>query len=322
METKKEVLIECLEINDKSKEILKKAGYKTVGDLVSVKKEEVEMLFNIPKISSLDFYGFTEFKRLKALLHHDFKLTFLGEYDDFGLTPEIANTPVSQLELPVAIKNVLEKQLYVYTLGDLLTVEYSSILKARHFGEKYLGILKDYVHSLGYTLNGEEPTLNEILKSLKEKGVQLLEEVIPNVKIYNPLYKNGIYTIEDLLNYGPDVCKIVRFGPLRQQELLKRMRELNLSFNDLSGVTVPKINQTVEVPKPVVAIRPNEAIITQAKIENDTIRNRIKQKEELVKEYECLMEERNQLIARENELDRLIEFKINEMKEGTSHGRK
>jgi len=322
METKKDMLIEHLDISDKTKEILIKGGYKTVGDLAAAKKEDVEVLFNIPKASLFDYDGPYAFKNLKGVLHRDFKVTFVGEYDNMGLTPEIANTPVSQLELPVAVKNVLTRQLAVYTLGDLLTTDYERIIKARNFGETYLGILKDYVHSLGYTLKDEQPTLKETLKSLKDQGVQLLEEIIPNVRIYTPLYKNGIYTLDDLLNFGPDVYKLVGFGLLRQQELTEKMNELNLTFNVSPIATGQKPEGTIEIPRPAVAIRPTEAIIAQAKIENEAIRTRIEQKEGLVAEYDRLMEERKQLIQREKELDQLIESKVNGMKEGISHGRK
>lgn len=322
METKKDMLIEHLDLGDKTKEILIKGGYKTVSDLAAAKKEDVEILFNIPRTSLRDYDGPYAFRHLKGLLHRDFNVTFLGEYDDMGLTSEIANTPVSRLELPVAVKNVLTRQLSVYTLGDLLTTDYERIIKARNFGETYLGILKDYVHSLGYTLKDEQPTLKETLTALREKGVQLLEEVIPNYRIYTPLYKNGIYTIEDLLNFGPEVHKLVGFGTIRQQELAEKMKELNLSFYVSPVASNQKPEGTVEIPRPAVAIRPTEAIIAQAKIENDAIRTRIEQKEGLVAEYDRLMEERKQLIQREKELDQLIESKVNGMKEGISHGRK
>ena len=322
METTKDMLIEYLNISDKTKEILKNHNYKTVSDLTSAKKEDIEVLFNIPKTSLLGYDGSYEFDRLKSLLHSDFKVTFLGEYDDMGLTPEMANTPVSQLELPVAIKNILTRQLSVGTLGDLLTTDCNRITKARNFGETYLGILKKYVHGLGYTLKNEHPTLKETLKSLKEQGVQLLDEVIPNAQICNLLYKNGIYTLDDLLDYGPDVYKLARFGPLRRLELTEKMKELNLTFNISPITTDQKPERTIAILRPAAAIRPTEDIIAQTKIENAAIITRIEKKEELVAEYNRLMEERKNLIQREKELDRLIQSKVNEMKEVTSRGGK
>lgn len=323
MEVKKDILIEHLNIEDKTKEILKKAGYLTLGDLTSAKVEEVEKYFaNVKEDGIWGYDGNHSFRHLRALLHRDYKLTFNGEFEQFGLTQEAATVPISQLELPTAIKTVLTRQLMAYTLGDILTVDYERFIKARNFGKHYLKVLKDYVHELGFTLKGEEPTLEEILTSLKERGVKLLEETFDNSKIYMPMYRNGIYSLEDLIEFGPEVNKILGFGPLRQQELATKMRELNLSFNVVPITAQKRPEETIDIPIPAVAIRPTDAMIEQAKIENETIRNRIKHKEKLVAEYDSLMAERKQLIAREQELDQLIQTKVSVMKEGISHGRK
>lgn len=308
----KDMLIKYLSIDDEAKEILNVAGYNTLGDLAAAKKEDIEKIFNISMNSAYDYNGIRSFKHLKALLHYNYEITFLGEYDDIGLTPEVANTPVSELELPVAVKNILIKQLYAYTLGDLLTTDYKSIVWARNFGETYLGILKKCIHDLGYTLKDERPTLKETIKSLKEQGVPLLEETISNSRICNLLYKNGIYTLTDLLNFGPDVCKLSGFGPLKQKELIEKMNELNLTFD--SPLIEQESQETAAFPGSVVETEPTEAIVSQAEAENNTIRIRIEKKQALLEEYNSLMEERKKLIQRESELDELIEAKVNEMK--------
>lgn len=324
----KDTLIQDLRwyVSDKTISILEKAGYMKVSDLAAEKKEVVERLLyknnNHSSVNVFKYDGVSEFRNLQGTLYGKFDVVFLGEYDDIGLTSEIAHTLVRKLELPEAVKSILAWDLSVYTLGDLLTIDYERIIKAGGIGETYLGILKDYVHSLGYTLKNEQPTLKETLTALREKGVQLLEEVIPNYRIYNLLYKNGIYTLDDLLNFGPEVNKLVGFGPIKQQELAEKMKELNLPFYVSPVASDKKLEENVEIPRPAVAIRPSEAIIAQVKIENDAIRARIEQKEGLVAEYDRLMEERKQLIQREKELDQLIESKVNGVKEGISHGRK
>lgn len=318
-ELKNNILIENLNLQDKTKEILKKAGYRTIGDLASAKMEDVEKHFIEVKESGIWGYdGSYSFRVLKALLHHDYKVTFEGEYEHLGLKPEIANTPTASLQLPTAIKNVLTGQLMAYTLGDILTTDYKRFLKARNLGEKYLEVLKNYVHKLGYKLKDEEPTLKEILASLKEKGVKLLEETFDDSRIYLPMYRNGIYSLEDLLNYGHEVHKLKGFGPLRQQELAEKMKELNLSFNDVTLNVKDRPARTIDIPKS----RPTDAIVEKVRKENDIIRIRIEKKEELVTEYDRLMAERQQLIAREQELDQLIQSKINDMKESISYCRK
>ncbi len=322
MEIRKDILIKCLNISNETKGILNMAGYNTISDLAAAKKEDVEELFSMTNGSVYNYNGPLAFRRLKALLHCDFKITFLGEYDDIGLTSEVANTPVSELELPVAIKNILIKQLYAYTLGDLLTTDYEKIIMARNFGETYLGILKNYVHDLGYTLKDEQPTLKETIKSLKEQGIPLLEETIPNARIYTSLYKNGIYTLTDLLNLGPDVCKLAGFGLIRQKELFEKMNELNLTFNSPQITTEQNSEEADVIPRPDAATAPTEAQIFQVEEENNAIKIRIEKKQTLLEKYNSLLQERQQLIQREKELDQLIEAKVNEMKAGISHGGK
>lgn len=313
---KKDTLIEDLSLQSKTKEILISAGYKTIGDLAAAKKEDVEKHFIGIKENSISGYNGSEaFKHLKTLLHHVFNITFAGEYEHLGLTLEVATIPTTSLELPTVVKNILINQFMAYTLGDILTIDYQDFVKARNFGQHYLKVLKDFIHKLGYTLKDEEPTLNEILISLKEKGVKLLEETIDNADIYTRLYKNGIYTLDDLLNYGPDVTNIAGFGPKRQNELAKIMQELNLSF---------KANtlKTIDIPSPTVDIKLTNTIIEQAEKENNAVQSRINQKEILIAKYEGLMLEREKLIAKEKELDQLIETTINSMKEDKSYGRK
>lgn len=322
MEIKKDVLIKFLNISNETKEILNKAGYNTISDLAAAKKEDVEELFSMTNGSVYNYNGPLAFRRLKALLHCDFKITFLGEYDDIGLTSEVANTPVSELELPTAIKNILIKQLHAYTLGDLLTTDYEKIIMARNLGETHLGILKNYVHGLGYTLKDEQPTLKETIKALKEQGVPLLEETISNARLYNLLYKNGIYTLTDLLNFGPDVCKLSGFGPLKQQELIDKMNELNITFNSSPITIEQKPEKLSTTPDPVATADPTELQILQLEEDNNAIRIRIEKKQALLEKYNCLIQEREQLIQREKELDQLIEVKVKEMKAGISHGGK
>lgn len=321
-------LIENLDIGDRTKEVLSSLGYITIGDLIKEKEEKLREIFESRKYDvAFRYYGSTAFRHLKAILHVDYGLTFDNEFEDRGLSREVALTKIEDLGLPTSVRNVLHRQLGVYTFGDLLNIEYDLFIRARNMGTGKLKILKDYVHSLGYTLKNEEPMLEEVLEKLRSDGVELLEEKFPNAKVYMPLYKNGIYTIEDLVNYGPDVLNIVRIGELRQKELLSRMQELGLTFvvsnkkvfGEEIGVR-PAI--TINIPGPAVAIRPADAIIKQAQFENEAIKSRIEYKEQLVKEYGQLMVEREQLLAREKELDELIASKVNGMKEGVAHGRK
>lgn len=64
-----------------------------------------------------------------------------------------------------------------------------------------------------------------------------------------------------------------------------------------------------------------ELIIEQAKKENAFIRKRLEKKQVLLIEYESLVKEKEDLIAREAELDELIKAKLESKKEEISYGR-
>lgn len=321
-ERKKDNLIDNLSIDRRTKLILGRAGYATIADLESSTLENVKKQFQKLKGTEFLYYDAElAFKQVKDLLHRDYHITFKGEYEELGLTSEMAVVPVTTLDLPTGIKNILTKKLDIYTFGELLTTDYQRFLETKKLGDVTIRKLKDYIHGLGYTLKDEEPTLSETLDTLKAKGVKLLEETIQDADIYMPMYRSGIYSIEDLLNNGPNFDKIYGFGPQKQQQLVEKMKELNLTFAD-NTVDLQKKKQPSAEYQYESTIIVTDSMLEQEEIENAALRKRIKQKEELLSRYENIMAERQKLLAREKELDRLIASKKRNIEKGGKHGKK
>lgn len=306
----KNLLIRDLDIDNRTKIILEQSNYQTVGELIAQTEEEIALLF---ENSCLNDYEKVKLLRdLKVILHYKLKVTFASEFDDLGLTSEEAIYSVENFKISKSIIIILRK-LGIYTLGDLLRVDYEILAKAWNMGERKLQDLKDYIHSLGYTLKGEKLSLEEIKKSIKAQGGNLLEEVIDESKIYLTLYRNGIYTLEDLINCGSEVYNIKGFGPNRQQLLKQKLKKLNIVLADKQvDCNLPDSSAITMSP---------DSIIEQAKKENILIRKSLKKKAALLLEYESLIEEKKALIAREAELDNLIKSKLEQMKEEISYGR-
>ena len=165
-----------------------------------------------------------------------------------------------------------------------------------------MGLIKKYLHSIGCTVRCESDNYLEIVNRLKEQGIRLLEEDIKDPMLYLILYKNGIYTLEDLVNYGPKVLELPNYGPLRRKELIRILKELGI---DIEPVVV--VNNEVQITKST------EELIEEVRLENSEIRARIESKQAMLLEYDELLRERAELQRREEELDQLIESKLKEL---------
>lgn len=208
-------------------------------------------------------------------------------------------------ELPIQVKNVLHRAFCVETLEDVLKIEYETFRKARNMGEKYLEILKRYVHSQGYTLKGEKDTVEEIRAEKKRQGIKLLEEILEKPSLYLILYKNGIYTLEDLKAYGPKVYELTGYGPLRQKELKEILATIGIYL---------------EQPEPKKEYNKIEILIEKQKTENESIKDRLTHKKALLEEYQELLAERERLLKEEQELDLLL-ANVNKTIKGESHAK-
>ena len=207
--------------------------------------------------------------------------------------PEVVdNTLITEL----AISEYIKKRLIradINTLGELLAIDFNQLKKIRNLGRINIIELKNYIHSLGYTFINEDNYLSEIIEQKKKQGLKLLEDYGFSSRVYLTLYAN--YTLEDLIKFGPSVNQLKNFGPLRQQELLDRMQELGVYFkNDLNS-------------EDLTSLISNDDEINKLQQENTEIRLRIENKERLIKAYENLLHQKEELLTYEKQLDYQIQ---------------
>ncbi len=294
-------------------ETLCKMGIYTLGELLSTK---TDIIYHATTKTSY-YSGYWAIR--KAVM--DMGLFFNDDHlkwESLGISDEIAMVRINNLDLSPRLKNALIKKGDLIYLGDLLTTDYEDVKHIRVIGEEGIIELKNYIHSLGFSLPNEKPTMKELKESFKEKGIPMVGETLNlDGQVSGVLYKNGIYTLEDLINFGPKVYELIGIGDVKKKKLSEALKARNIELG--ASIVLP-----AETP---FAIRPTEIIVNRAKEENESIKKRIDTKEKLLAEYEKLMEERSNLIAREQKLDEEIAAKVVQLssmqkEEVSSYGRK
>ena len=304
-----EILAEKKVSSDNIKTLLS-MGIKTIGQLLNASVEEI---YDATKIN----YGSEYYKIRESLI--DMGLFFHEDHlkwEKAGISDEMAMIKFEKLDISNSLKNALYKN-HCMCLGDLLVMDYKEIQKLRGIGETGLIEIKNYIHSLGFSFSNEELTVEEARESFKEKGILMIEESLdldPNVA--RLLYRNGIYTLQDLIKVGTEVYNLVGMGNVKKQALMQALQDKNITLKSTSILQKDAI----------LSLKPSEAIINKSIRENKKIKDRIDYKEKVLSKYEKTIKEREALIAKEKRLDEQIaqiSLLITQQKEeGTNYGRK
>lgn len=204
---------------------------------------------------------------------------------------DLKQTLIKNIPLKEGIKNALRRN-GIICLDDLLKLDYEEIVKIKGIGPNRIKELRDYIHSLGYTFINERKTTREIKEEYKKLGIPTLEEVLGvDHRVLSPLYKNGIYTLDDLFKYGKKVLELDGIGASTSIQIRKLFKHNN--YED-------EIEFTKE-------------IINDIEQENNELDEEIKEKEllleELTLEYNKLFIKRRQLLYKKNKLDEEIKEK-------------
>ena len=288
---------------------LKELGIDTLGDL---------LVYNTDEISrSIKSYwsGFSGM-RVKIM---DMGLLFNDDhkrYEAVGISDEIALIPIKNLELPERLYKKLSWN-YIFYLGDLLAIDPYRI---NGVGEKTIIELKNHLYSLGFSMKNVEPIFKrEIIDDYRKKGIQIIQDFLDvDPQTISILYKNGIYTLDDLLRFGQGVFNLERMGPFRQKQLKDAMSAKGISF-ETSIIPQNEISNEINSP---------EFVVNRLMTENGEIKKRIDRKKQLLRELEKLTAEKKELQAIEEKLDEEIAIKFNILhnslakEEGTSYVRK
>ena len=295
----------------------------TESDIRTLQSWNINTLGKLLQTNTDKLYGAFGYRYIREIRPAVMKMGVLFDddrlaFEDSGISDDIALIPIDNLGISNKVKNALKRQVNIVFLGDLLIYDYENLLRIRTLGEDGIIELKKYIHSLGYKFKNEKPFFIEIRNEYKEKGIPMIQDELSlDLKTCGTLYRHGIYTVQDLLNCGEKVFELVGIGYIGARNLKEAMETKNITFGQ----------QTI-INSKETAILPTKTMIDRLKQENLAIQKRIDYKEELVTEYNKLITERQDLIAREQKLDEEIALKIamlqDEMQKGeeTNYGRR
>ena len=193
------------------------------------------------------------------------------------------------------------QNLGISTLGDLISLEVSSIIENNSINRFSKLEIVYLVHSLGYKFKDET-----ILLETKDKDDALisLDTPLEQLSIYissrtfKGLRRAGVKTLGDLVSkHKSDLLTVQHFGQKCLKETILFLHLLGYKFNE----ELEDKNQNVMVEE--ASIRKQ---IIKKEQENGEIAKRIKKNRELIQRYQDLMQQRKTLIEEEGALDNEI----------------
>lgn len=287
--------IETLNIDSRYINTLKKAGIENIGHLINCPQTNVVALLNI-----INYSGYVVVRN--ALMENGFLFEFDKKiYEQFNIPRGYIFTKIEDLPLTSRVINSLRHNGIRY-FGDLLTTDYIKIIRLRNIGPNSVKELRDFVHSLGYNFPGEKDSYKDIMERYQAQGIPLVGEVLNfNNDIANPLYRAGIFTIDDLKYYGPKVFEINGIGKLAKEKIKEAMENHGIAFETREKPILMPENIT-------------EDTLEKEQLISEEIKARIEKKRELARKFEDLMQERKELLAYEKKLDQKIADAINKYK--------
>ena len=287
--------IETLNIDARYINTLKKAGIENIGHLINCPQTNVVALLNI-----INYSGYVVVRN--ALMENGFLFEFDKKiYEQFNIPRDYIFTKIEDLPLTSRVINSLRHNGIRY-FGDLLTTDYIKIIRLRNIGPNSVKELRDFVHSLGYNFRGEKDSYKDIMERYQAQGIPLVGEVLNfNNDIANPLYRAGIFTVDDLKYYGPKVFEINGIGKLAKEKIKEAMENHGIAFETREKPILMPENIT-------------EDTLEKEQLISAEIKARIEKKRELARKFEDLMQERKELLAYEKKLDQKIADAINKYK--------
>lgn len=287
--------IETLNIDARYINTLKKAGIENIGHLINCPQTNVVALLNI-----INYSGYVVVRN--ALMENGFLFEFDKKiYEQFNIPRDYIFTKIEDLPLTCRVINSLRHNGIRY-FGDLLTTDYIKIIRLRNIGPNSVKELRDFVHSLGYNFPGEKDSYKDIMERYQAQGIPLVGEVLNfNNDIANPLYRAGIFTVDDLKYYGPKVFEINGIGKLAKEKIKEAMENHGIAFETREKPILMPENIT-------------EDTLEKEQLISEEIKARIEKKRELARKFEDLMQERKELLAYEKKLDQKIADAINKYK--------
>ena len=236
---------------------------------------------------------------------------------------------IDELEVSNRVKNALKNN-GITNLGELLETDYSVLEGISYFGPDCLSELKRYIHALGLQLKNEEITVEDKYDELNAKGIRLIQDdLLLSGKVVNLLNRNGIFTLQELIDFGENVYHLTRMGKVKATELRNALAKRGIDLEKpieepvSTKITEEKLEDTF-----VPSILPSDEVVEQIKQMDPSIKEKEEQKEKLSSEIDRLIKRINELGKEMNEYNKELAKKLDELQslknkeEGLSYGGK
>lgn len=278
--------IEILDVHYIYIKVLLDAGIKTIGDLVRMPKNDVVSILN-----NVNSRGYPCVRR--TLMYLGLVFDFDKElYAKFNIPDELVLVRIDELPLNQRIISALKNN-GIFFLGDLLVMNYPELYALRRVGKLGIKEVINYAHDIGFSIQGERREFAEVVEDYKNAGIPLVGDVLNlSNQVVNPLYRAGIFTLDDFLEYGPNVLNLMGIGKNSAQEIMDAMEKKGIKFGMDCSCDTKEVSET---------------ILMSENIKNIEIKERLEKKKDLAREYQRLLLEREELLRKERELDRKFE---------------
>ncbi|HIR48988.1 MAG TPA: hypothetical protein IAB35_03325 [Candidatus Faecimonas gallistercoris] len=181
----------------------------------------------------------------------------------------------------------------IETVEDLLKIDYEDLTKLRQLGKKGLKEISTFLHQMGYKIKNEESDKEVKREQLKEEGKVLLEDLGLKRELYSILYREGIFTLQELNNHWKEIPEIKGYGPRRQIQLSEQLSFLGIKVTE-EGLQIPEeVTQTID----------NQEEINKL-VEKPGEKQTQEERDKLLALQQSLLAEKQQLQLREQEIDK------------------
>lgn len=301
---------------------LKRVGINTIGTYLSANLTIVSKYFPMnPEYSIIIEEALSNKLMTKEEVNNEFSLFSIDE-----------------LEVSNRVKNALKNN-GITNLGELLETDYSVLEGISYFGPDCLSELKRYIHALGLQLKNEKITVEDKYDELNAKGIRLLQDdLLLSGKVVNLLNRNGIFTLQELIDFGENVYHLTRMGKVKADELRNALAKRGIDLEKpieepvsteiteesvLAGPADEKLEDTF-----VPSILPSDEVVEQIKQMDPSIKEKDERIKKILSEIDRLTKDNIDLSIKIHENNKELEkdFEIlqsykNE-EEGLSYGGK
>ena len=205
---------------------------------------------------------------------------------------ELLQTLIKELDISNYTKGRLLNH-GIETVEDLLKIDYEDLTKLRQLGKKGLKEISTFLHQMGYKIKNEESDKEVKREQLKEEGKVLLEDLGLKRELYSILYREGIFTLQELNNHWKEIPEIKGYGPRRQIQLSEQLSFLGIKVTE-EGLQIPEeVTQTIDNQEEI-----NKLVEKPGEKQTQEERNK------LLALQQSLLAEKQQLQLREQEIDK------------------